>query len=78
MAEFSAIRGLQPNDPPGWIKDLVSGEEREVILVGHMPSLPRVFTLLVTGGEAPFHGFPLHGVIALDPAGELWREVWRI
>ncbi len=52
LAEFSAIQGLQPTDPPGLIKDLLTGEEREVMLVGHMPSLPRVLTLLVTGDES--------------------------
>ena len=40
LAEFSAIRGLQPGDPPEWIRDLVAGETREVMLVGHMPHLP--------------------------------------
>lgn len=77
MAEFSAIRGLQPDDPPEWIKDLVTGEHRQVMLVGHMPNLPRVLTLLVTGGESPLESFPLHGAVALEPAAALWVERWR-
>jgi phosphohistidine phosphatase len=78
LAEFSAIRGLQPMDPPEWIRDLVTGGEREVMLVGHMPNLPRVLTLLTTGSESPLVGFPLHGAIALEPSGERWVERWRI
>jgi phosphohistidine phosphatase len=78
LAELSAIRGLQPDDPPDWIKDLVAGEERDVMLVGHMPNLPRVLTLLVTGVHLPRQGFPLHGAVALAPAGELWVEKWRM
>lgn len=78
LAEFSAIRGLQPADPPGWIKDQVTGEHREVMLVGHMPNLPRLLTLLVTGSETSSLSFPLHGAIALEAAGELWVERWRI
>src|SRR5687768_17997256 len=46
LAEFSAIRGLQPMDPPEWIKDRVTGESRDLMLVGHMPSLPRILRLL--------------------------------
>lgn len=78
LAEFSAIKGLQPSDSPGFVKDLLSGEVRELMLVGHMPNLPRLLTLLVTGDEASLLLFPLHGAIALEPAGERWIERWRI
>ena len=78
LAEFSAIRGLQPTDPPGLIRDLVAGEHGDVMLVGHMPNLPRVLTLLVTGDESSLLSFPLHGAIALEPAGERWVERWRL
>jgi phosphohistidine phosphatase len=78
LAEFAAIRGLQPMDPPGWIRDAVTDESREVMLVGHMPSLPRALTLLVTGAESPLLDFPLHGLVALDRAGEAWEERWRL
>ncbi len=78
LAEFSAIRGLQPTDPPGSIKDLVTGEQREVMLVGHMPNLPRVLTLLVRGDESSLLSFPLHGVIALESVGDHWVERWRL
>ena len=78
LAEFAAIRGLQPTDPPGSIADLLTGETREILLVGHMPNLPRVLTLLVTGTQAPLLSFPLHGVIALEASGERWTERWRL
>ena len=78
LAEFSAIKGLQPTDSPGLVRDLLTGEERDVMLVGHMPNLPRLLTLLVTGNESSLRSFPLHGAIALDPSGERWIERWRI
>jgi len=78
LAEFAAIRGLQPNDPPGWIKDTLTYEIREVMLVGHMPNLTRVLTLLVTGRESPLHEFPQHGLVALDYTHGKWEERWRI
>jgi phosphohistidine phosphatase len=80
LADFAAIRGLQPTDPPEWIQDLLTGEQREVMLVGHMPNLPRVLTLLVTGTESSssWLPFPLHGAIALEPAGERWIEKFRV
>jgi phosphohistidine phosphatase len=78
LAEFAAIRGLQPMDPPSWITDPLTGETREVMLVGHMPNLQRVLTLLVTGRDEPPLEFPQHGVVALDRVGESWEERWRL
>jgi phosphohistidine phosphatase len=77
LAEFSAIRGLQPGDPPEWIRDLVAGETRDLMLVGHLPHLPRLYAMLL-GGSEPRREFPLHGLVALEPADSLWTERFRL
>jgi phosphohistidine phosphatase len=79
LAEFSATRDLQPDDPPQWIRDRLRGETRDILVAGHFPHLPRLLAVLVSGGEAGAD-FPPHGIVALhtDDAGETWREVWRI
>ena len=79
LATLTAERGLQPADPPSWMCERLSGETREVMLVGHMPHLPRLLRLLI--GEDPetsIVGFPLHGMVALEAAGDRWKDVWRI
>ena len=78
LAAFSATRGLQPDDPPGWMRDRLAGEARAVMLVGHMPHLARLLHMLLRrpAGEAP--DFPLHGCVALDTDGEDWKEIWRV
>jgi phosphohistidine phosphatase len=79
LAEFAAIRGLQPDDPPDWIRDKLIGESRDVMLVGHMPSLPRLLHLLVGGtSESPSSDFPLHGLVALERTDSTWTERWRL
>jgi phosphohistidine phosphatase len=78
LAEYSAIRGLQPDDPAAWIHDRLVGEARDVMLVGHMPHMPRLLTLLVTGRDAPLLDFPLHGLVAIEPVGGKYEERWRI
>jgi phosphohistidine phosphatase len=78
LAEFAAIRGMQPADPPAWIRDQVSREARVVMLVGHMPHLPRLLTLLVTGSEDPLLPFPMHGMIAVEIVEGHARELWRL
>ena len=75
LAEFSATRDLQPNDPAQWIADRLRGDTRDILIAGHFTHLPRLLGMLV-GRE----DFPLHGVVALatDDAGQSWRELWRL
>jgi phosphohistidine phosphatase len=79
LAEFAAIRGLQPTDSPDGILARLAGERRDVMLVGHMPSLPRIAAALTRArDDAGGAEFPLHGIVALDPDGEVWVEKWKI
>jgi phosphohistidine phosphatase len=79
LAEFSASKDLQPDDPPQWIRDRLRAESRDVAIVGHFPHLPRLLALLTSGGEAGAD-FPINGIVALvtDDEGETWRELWRV
>ena len=86
LAECAAARGLQPDDPPAWAIDLLMEEMRSVMLVGHMPQLPRFLRLLVVGiPDADAPDFPPHGIVELVEqekkeelgVGAKWVEVWR-
>jgi phosphohistidine phosphatase len=78
LSEFSAARGLQPDDPPEWMRDVLIAETREVMIVGHYPYLPRLFAMLTarTGGAGA--AFPQHGVVALERVEGGWEERWRL
>ena len=81
-ADFSAEPGLQPDDPPSVMHDRLSGETRNLVIVGHMPHLARLMRLLVAGDvDAPIP-FPPHGAVALEPSTErherCWIERWRL
>jgi phosphohistidine phosphatase len=75
LADFSATRDLQPDEPAQWIRDRLRGEPRDILIAGHFPHLPRLLRLL-TGSE----DFPQHGVVALlsEDDGETWKEMWRL
>jgi phosphohistidine phosphatase len=79
LADFAATRDLQPADPPGWIRDRLRAEPRDVLLAGHFPHLPQLLRLLVPRADAAA-SFPPHGVVALETSddGETWTELWRI
>lgn len=79
LAEFSARRGLQPTDPPEWVRDMLVNESRDVMLVGHMPNIAGVLRILL--GEDPETssvGFPLNGAVALSNSDGRWTEIWRL
>ena len=80
LAECSAARDLQPDDPAWRIRDRLRGETRDLLIAGHFPHLPRLLTLLVTNRDEPLISFPLHGVVAIEreDADETWTEMWRI
>ena len=75
FSEFKMVRGLRPDDPPEILRDVVRGEERDVLAVGHMPHLAALLQLLLPGAAA----FPLHGLVTLETrdGGLGWTEVWR-
>jgi phosphohistidine phosphatase len=79
LASCSAVRGLQPDDPPRWMRDQLDGETRSILIAGHMPSLSRLLaSLLGEREESLTVVFPLHGCVALERDGDLWKEVWRL
>ena len=80
LAEFSAMRDLQPDDPPAWMRDRLRGEARDILIAGHYPHLPRLSRLLLTGREESPVTFPQHGVMALETTdeGETWIEKWTL
>ena len=79
LAPFSAVRGLQPDDPPAWIRDELAGESRSILIVGHMPHLDRLLHLLLqSDAGTSAAGFPLHGCVALERDAGRWKEIWRL
>jgi phosphohistidine phosphatase len=75
FADFKMVRGLNPDDPPSWMRDTLLAETRDVLLVGHMPHIAALLRELApTSAE-----FPLHGLVALEFDNETigWTELWR-
>jgi phosphohistidine phosphatase len=79
FASLTAERGMQPGDPPQWIRDRVLGETRHLMLVGHMPHLPRLLRALVGApDEATEPMFPPHGLVALEAEGDAWKVSYTL
>lgn len=76
LADFKMVRGLRPEDSAGIIRDALLGETRDLLLVGHMPHLPALLSLLIAAQES----FPLHGAVGLraNQNSVGWEEMWRV
>jgi phosphohistidine phosphatase len=72
-AAFLIQRGLQPDDDPENLADVLGAEDADLMVVSHYPLLPALLKEL-TGAEA---AFPQHGAVALTPHEGHWKEVWR-
>ena len=57
FASFRMVRGLQPEDPPEWMRDELAADDRDLALVGHMPHLARLGRLLDPSAELALHGW---------------------
>jgi hypothetical protein len=67
------VRGLRPDDPVDWIRDVLEAEEDDVLAAGHMPQIAQLSMHL--GSDTPI---PIHGVVTLERVGSRrYVERWR-
>jgi len=70
FAEFKMVRGLGPDDPPDLMLGALSGETRDLVLVGHLPYLEALRRRL-SAIDSPF---PLHGLVLVEYGADGWQE----
>jgi phosphohistidine phosphatase len=74
------VGGLAPNDPPEAALELVQRSNGDLMLVGHLPHLSRLASLLLVGtAEQTVVRFRMGGVVCLgrDDAGA-WALEWML
>ena len=72
-----AISGLAPRDDVRPVAEALSSETRPVMLVGHLPFLDRLASLLVTGdAERSIVRFQMGGIVCLVREDEKWVVGW--
>jgi len=72
-------KGLGPSDDPHQTKRLIQEEEKSLILVGHLPHLSRLASLLILDDpEKEVIRFSMGGVVCLGKSGDGWLIDWSI
>lgn len=73
------VKGLAPLDDPHEIQELVQGAERPLMIVGHLPYLGRLASLLVLGtADKEIIKFTMGGVVCLDYSDNVWSIQWAL
>lgn len=73
-------KGLAPNDPVEPVKEELARAEADVMIVGHLPFLGKLASLLVAGSEsAEVVALRNAGVVCLERGeGGAWRTIWAL
>jgi len=73
------ITGLSPEDDPLLAKTEIEAAEEPLMLVGHLPHLGRLASLLVVGdSEKKIVDFPAAAMICLSRAVGAWKLDWTL
>jgi phosphohistidine phosphatase len=75
--DVSEQSGLNPLDEPEAARQLIEKAGEPLMLVGHLPHLSRLASLLVSGNvEGEVVQFRMGGVVCLSEAGGNWLVKW--
>lgn len=71
--------GLGPNDDVAVLKKDLAAGRQDVMIVGHLPFLSKLASLLLTGSEsADIVAFKNSGIAALSCEGNRWQINWMV
>jgi len=78
--EMTAHDGLSPNDNVTVLKDELISSRQDVMIVGHLPYLPKLASLLLTNSESSNPvAFKNGGIVCLDYSDENQSQLdWMI
>ena len=74
------VQGLDPNDDPSMMANFLTVYTDDILIVGHLPHLERLTSLLLTGNpDCRPVSFRNGGVVCLEKSsGGTWNVVWAI
>ena len=78
--EMAAHDGLAPNDDVQVVKEIIVSAERDLMIVGHMPFMAKLASLLLTGSESTGTvAFRQGGIVCLNCEDDnRWQIDWMI
>ena len=68
--------GLNPNDPLPPLVEELERRKRNLAIVGHLPQLGKLISVLLLGAEQELLDLPSAGLVCLERTGDSWRLNW--
>jgi phosphohistidine phosphatase len=68
--------GLSPNDPAPPLLKEIKDQTGNLVIVGHLPQLGRLASMLLIGMEKDLLDFPSAGLVCLESSGDSWTLNW--
>lgn len=76
---FTEMSGLGPNDDPRIAAEAVGASPEPRLLVGHLPHLSRLASLLILGDAGKgIVAFRMGGLVCLAKSDDGWRVAWAL
>jgi len=78
--EMAAHDGLAPNDDVSALRDEIISDRQDIMIVGHLPFLPELASLLLTNSQSSNPvAFKNGGIVCLDYSDDnQWQLDWMI
>lgn len=71
------VEGLSPMDNPQRASELLKSANEPVVIVGHLPHLSRLVSLMVVGDETKdIVKFRMGAVVCISRDDDIWRVSW--
>lgn len=68
--------GLNPNDPLPPLLESIGSHDGNLVIVGHLPQLGKLVSVLLLGAEQDFLDFPSAGLVCLESGADSWSLNW--
>ena len=71
-----ARSGLNPNDPLPPLVEAITSQDANLVIVGHLPQLGKLVSVLLLGTERNLLDFPAAGLVCLESTVDSWSLNW--
>jgi phosphohistidine phosphatase len=79
VSDVQPLSGLRPQDDPAIAKAEIEAAERPIMLVGHLPHLHRLVSLLLSGdAESQAMEFPPATIVCCSNDTSKWEMSWKL
>jgi phosphohistidine phosphatase len=68
--------GLNPNDPLPLLVESIRSHDGNLVIVGHLPQLGNLVSVLLLGVEQDLLDFPSAGLVCLENSADSWSLNW--